>query len=55
MLKFDFVDKSRVGDLGGIRPNFLNSNTYTVFHNFISPNKELCSKMALGKVGVSLP
>ena len=28
---------------------------YSVFHNFISPNKELCSKIALGKVGVSLP
>ena len=34
---------------------FISMLLYSVFHNFISPNKELCSKMALGKVGVSLP
>ena len=28
---------------------------YSVSHNFIAPSKELCSIMALGKVGVSLP
>ena len=28
---------------------------YSVSHNFIYPSKELCSKMALGEVGVSLP
>ena len=28
---------------------------YSVFHNSISPSKELYSKMALGKVGVSFP
>ena len=29
--------------------------SYSVIHNFIAPSKELCSKMALGEVGVSLP
>ena len=29
--------------------------TYSVIHNSIAPSKELCSKMALGEVGVSLP
>ena len=28
---------------------------YSVIHNSIAPSKELCSKMALGEVGVSLP
>ena len=28
---------------------------YSVSHNFIYPSKELCSKMDLGEVGVSLP
>ena len=28
---------------------------YSVIHNSIAPNEELCSKMALGEVGVSLP
>ena len=28
---------------------------YRVIHNSIAPSKELCSKMALGEVGVSLP
>ena len=28
---------------------------YSVSHNFIAPSKELCSKMAQGEVGVSLP
>ena len=27
---------------------------YSVSHNFIPPSKELCSKMALGEVDVSL-
>ena len=29
--------------------------TYSVIHNSIPPSKELCSKMTLGEVGVSLP
>ena len=29
--------------------------TYSVSHNFIDPSKELCSEMALGEVGMSLP
>ena len=29
--------------------------SYSVIHNSIAPSKELCSKMALGEVGVSLP
>ena len=29
-------------------------STYSVIHNSIAPSKELCSKMALGEVGVSL-
>ena len=29
--------------------------TYSVSHNFIAPSKELCIKMGLGEVGVSLP
>ena len=29
--------------------------TYIVSHNLIAPSKELCSKMALGEVGMSLP
>ena len=29
--------------------------TYSVIHNSIAPSKELCSKMALGEVGLSLP
>ena len=28
---------------------------YSVSNNFIYPSKELCSKMALGEVGLSLP
>ena len=28
---------------------------YSVFHKSIASSKELCSKMALGEVGVSLP
>ena len=28
--------------------------TYSVIHNSIAPSKELCSKMAIGEVGVSL-
>ena len=28
---------------------------YSVTHNSIAPSKELCSKIALGEVGVSLP
>ena len=28
---------------------------YSVIHNSIAPSKELCSKMTLGEVGVSLP
>ena len=28
---------------------------YSVSHNFVAPSKELCSKMALGEVEVSLP
>ena len=28
---------------------------YSVIHNSIAPSKELCSKMALGEVGLSLP
>ena len=28
---------------------------YSVIHNSIAPSKELCSKMAQGEVGVSLP
>ena len=28
---------------------------YSVIHNSIAPSKELCSKMALEEVGVSLP
>ena len=28
---------------------------YSVIHNSIAPSKELCSKMALGEVGVSFP
>ena len=28
---------------------------YSVSYNFIYPSKELCSKMALGEVGLSLP
>ena len=28
---------------------------YSVSHNFIYPSKELCSKIVLGEVGVSLP
>ena len=29
--------------------------TYSVIHNSIAPSKELCSEMAPGEVGVSLP
>ena len=32
-----------------------NRNWYSVWHNFIPPSKELCSKMALVEVGMSLP
>ena len=33
----------------------LRSFTYSVIHDSIAPRKELCSKMALGEVGMSLP
>ena len=36
-------------------PCLLPCLTYSVSHNFIYPSKELCSKIALGEVGVSLP
>ena len=29
--------------------------SYSVIHNSIAPSKGLCSKMALGEVGLSLP
>ena len=34
---------------------FLNPVTYSVIHIPTHPSKELCSKMALGEVGLSLP
>ena len=34
---------------------FFHEIDYSVWHNFIPPSKELCSKMALGDVGVSFP
>ena len=34
---------------------YLDEFIYSVIHDSIAPSKELCSKMALGEVGVSLP
>ena len=34
---------------------FVKNEGYSVSHNFIAPIKELCSKMALEEVGMSLP
>ena len=40
--------------LGRTRTQWVQT-TYSVIHNSIAPSKELCSKMALEEVGVSLP
>ena len=34
---------------------YFDSPTYSVPHIITNPSKELCSKMALGEVGVSFP
>ena len=34
---------------------FISHKTYSVIHNSIAPSKEICSKVALGEVAVSLP
>ena len=41
--------------LGDCRPALPKGQKYSVFLKSIAPSKELCSKMALEEVGVSLP
>ena len=53
ILKFIYSEKAT--KFCEISTNYLTGSTYSVSHNFIYPSKELCSKMALGEVGVSLP
>ena len=53
-LEIDF-DVSASILLGEENSGQTNKYSYSVIHNSIAPIKELCSKMTLGEVGVSLP
>ena len=50
----DFKNKSTFASIR-INEGTQLSLKYSVSQNFIYPSKELCSKIALGEVGVSLP
>ena len=54
VLKEKYTNLSFTGH-GDALGKVIYSKYYSVFYNFISPSKELCSKMALGEVGLSLP
>ena len=50
------IDAFHVKDLGAFNLHLLEFTfNYSVSHIITYPSKELCSKMALGEVGVSLP
>ena len=43
------------GDVVMFKRSDVGNGTYSVSHIITYPSKELCSKMALGEMGVSLP
>ena len=55
LLKYIHVIHISLNNVPPLNSVLFFEKAYSVSHNFIYPSEELCSKIALGKVGVSLP